>query len=167
MSYKTGGEIEKGGNQYESFILVYYFAKLLNDEILFVQSESYDADLERGTDIIIKTRDDNIFVIQAKSRDGIDDVWDINKLKKHSIIKNACHHISSGRDFHLVSPLDFTVLKDLCRQSQSFDDFRSFEKFIFRDNPKSNVAAFFEKLVKEIKTNFTNKDPLKFSIIFI
>ncbi|MCM1440014.1 MAG: hypothetical protein NC131_12560 [Roseburia sp.] len=162
MSYKTGGEIEKGGNQYESLVLVYYFAKLLNDDILFVQSESYEAELEKGTDIIIKTRDDNIFVVQAKSRDGIDDVWDINKLKKHSIIKNACHHISNGRDFHLVSPLDFTALKDLCKQSQSFDDFRLFEKFIFRDNPKSKVAVFFEKIVKEIKTNFADEDALRF-----
>lgn len=66
--------------------MVYYFAKLLNVEVLFVQSESYEAELEKGTNIIIKTRDDNIFDIQVKSRDGIDDVWDINKLKKHSII---------------------------------------------------------------------------------
>ncbi len=71
MSYKTGGEIEKGGNQYESLALIYYFTQLLNDEITYVQSESFDADIEKGTDIIIKDRNDKTFVVQIKSRDGI------------------------------------------------------------------------------------------------
>ncbi len=162
MAYKTGGEIEKGGNQYESIVLIYYFAKLLNDDVLFVQSESYESELEQGTDIIIKTHGDSLFVVQAKSRDGIDDVWNISKLKKHSIIKNACCHILSGRDFHLASPLDFTVLKDLCSQSHAFDDFCSFEKFIIKNNPTSKVTFFFEKMVKEIKIYFTEESPLKF-----
>lgn len=162
MAYKTGGEIEKGGNQYESLVLVYYFAKLLNDEVRFVQSESYESELEKGTDIIIKTKGDSLFVVQAKSRDGIDDVWSISKLKKHSIIKNACNHILSGRDFHLTSPLDFTALKDWCSQSHAFNDFRSFENFVIANNSTSKATSFFEQIVKEIKNYFVDESPLIF-----
>ena len=37
---KAGGETEKVGNQYEFNIVTLYYAKLLCDEVLYVQSES-------------------------------------------------------------------------------------------------------------------------------
>lgn len=160
--YKTGGEIEKGGNQYESLALIYYFTKLLNDEVVYIQSESFDEEIEKGTDIIIKDKNDNIFVVQAKSRDGIDDSWDLNKFKKLSIIKNACKHILDGRDFHLLSTLGFTAMQDWCNQAQGFDDFQSFEKFIVGKSVKSPNVNLFEEFVAEIKSCFGSVSPLKF-----
>lgn len=148
MSYKTGGETEKGGNQYESFALIYYFAKLLNDEIIYVQSESFETELEKGTDIIIKDNNDKIFVVQAKSRAGLEDGWDLTKLNRYSIIENACKHILDGRDFHLLSPLSFTALQDWCRQSKGFEDFHLFEKFIIGKNKNSESSKLFENNIK-------------------
>ena len=50
---KAGGETEKVGNQYEFNIVTLYYAKLLCDEVLYVQSESYDSAIAQGLDICV------------------------------------------------------------------------------------------------------------------
>lgn len=145
---KAGGETEKVGNQYEFNIVTLYYAKLLCDEVLYVQSESYDSTLEQGLDISVLTKDNKMHVIQAKSRNGLDDKWTVSKLKQYSVIKNACHHILNGSDFILVSPLSYSLLSDWCRQAKTFKDIASFEENIITKTTHQE----FQNLLVEIKS---------------
>lgn len=158
--FKAGGETEKGGNQYEFNIVTLYYAKSLCDEVLYVQSESYDAVLEQGLDIHVLTKDNEMHVIQAKSRDGLDDKWTVGKLKQYSVIKNACHHILNGSTFILVSPLSYSLLSDWCRQAKAFTDIESFEKNIITNTTRPE----FQRLLAEIKSYWesSNRDILDF-----
>lgn len=161
---KAGGETEKVGNQYEFNIVTLYYAKLLCDEVLYVQSESYDSAIAQGLDIRVLTKDNKIHAIQAKSRNGLDDKWTISKLKQYSVIKNACHHILNGSTFILVSPLSYSLLSDWCRQAKAFNDIEYFEKNIITKTAHQE----FQELLAEIKSywNDSNRNILDFFKFF-
>ncbi|MCH5157795.1 MAG: hypothetical protein J1F33_01235 [Clostridiales bacterium] len=158
MSHRPGGEAEKNSNFYEDNVLIHYYGQMLDGKYLSVMSESFNRTLESGGDIYLRDDDNQLTVVQVKSRHGNDDSWSVDTLISIGIIKNACYHISQGRNYVLVSPLSFIFLRDLCRHALAFNSYVDFRKeFITKDNSQD-----FIKLENEITKYFNGDDIIHF-----
>lgn len=120
MPYELGGRADKSGNRFEIRWVIYQILKVLDEKLDYVVLEALGDD-ERGVDIWIGLKDGTREGQQCKGRNGSKEYWDYGTANSKGIFTNWKYQMDRDKSntVALVSPLVFTILKDLVDRAKN------------------------------------------------
>jgi hypothetical protein len=137
MSFDRGGRAAKLGHRYEDRWIIKNFLDLLDEHITGVTIEALGED-EKGVDLWVIDKKGKRRAYQCKARNTGSDHWTAGDLHTKGIFKKARLQLDRGGDteYHFVSDVAATQVKDICNKARNSGDWESFYKYQIKTSQK-------------------------------
>jgi hypothetical protein len=137
MSFDLGGRAAKLGHRYEGRWIIKDFLDLLDEYITSIKIEALGDD-EEGVDLWVKDLSGKRRAYQCKARNAESFYWTAGDLHAKGIFKKARFQLYRGGDteFHFVSDVTATQVKDICNKARNSGDWESFYKYQIKTSQK-------------------------------
>ena len=122
---RRGGEADKLGNRYEGIWTVRQLLEVLHGRAQSLTVES-TGETGKGVEFILERRTGVTEAHQVKRQRGSANTWGLRALRDEGVLAAAEKHVDAGREFHFVSLLPCTALRELADRARRSVDLKHF-----------------------------------------